>query len=94
MKPEDFLVKHGVFKKSQVSSMNLTLYRDGHIKTQEDIIKAMTEFAEESKKGLFTAKAMQEFAIEVANYDRHSNPRKSIDTHLEDFLQWYKDEDC
>jgi hypothetical protein len=60
----------------------------------EAVTKAMVEFAEESKKGLFTAKAMQEFAIEVANYDQHSNPRKSIDTHLEDFLQWYKDEDC
>lgn len=60
----------------------------------EAVTKAMDEFAEESKKGLFTAKAMQEFAIEVANYDRHSNPRKAIDSHLEDFLQWYKDEDC
>jgi hypothetical protein len=42
---EEFLVKNKVLEKPELSNFNLMLSRDAHIKTQENIKKAMVEFA-------------------------------------------------
>jgi hypothetical protein len=45
MTAEEFLVKNKVLEKPELSNFNLMLSRDAHIKTQENIKKAMVEFA-------------------------------------------------
>lgn len=40
-KPEEYATKCSVFREAKIAPMNLNLYRDGHVKSQRDIVKAI-----------------------------------------------------
>ena len=73
---------------------NLKLFR--LLESQERLLHEKHGFSVETQKAfeplyaycndkVYSEEDMKEFAIEVADYDQHSQPRKTIEEHLTDF---------